>query len=154
MSEQATYLTEDGVQKLQAELEELKTVRRPAVIRRIKEAISYGDLSENSEYDDAKNEQAFVEGRIVELEKTLQHSEVVSKSGHGGTVSVGSTVKVKHHGSNSSFMIVGAAEADPDQGKISNESPLGQGLLGKQTGDDAVVTTPKGETTYTITAVA
>lgn len=154
MSNQATYLTEDGVQKLQAELEDLKNERRPAVIRRIQEAISYGDLSENSEYDDAKNEQAFVEGRIVELEKTLQNSEIISGTNHGDTVAVGSTVKVKHNGSNSTFTIVGAAEADPDEGRISNESPLGQALLGKQVDDDATVITPKGETTYSVTGVS
>lgn len=154
MTEQSTYLTIAGLDKLKAELEDLKTNKRPQVIQRIKEAISYGDLSENSEYEDAKNEQAFVEGRIATLEKMLQTSKIVkSNDGDGGKVALGSTAHVKHNGSKSTFTIVGPAEADPEGGLISNESPLGQALLGKAPKEKAVVETPKGATTYEIVSI-
>ena len=148
-----TYLTTAGLDKLKAELQDLKDNKRPQVISRIKEAVSYGDLSENSEYEDAKNEQAFVEGRIAELEAMLKNSKIVRGTGGDGAVALGSKVKVKHNGNQSEFTLVGHAEADPTDGLISNESPLGQALLGKKVGERTQVETPKGATTYEIVSV-
>ncbi|MDP9212200.1 MAG: transcription elongation factor GreA [bacterium] len=154
MPDQSTYLTTAGLDKLKGELKELKETRRPAVLERIKEAVAYGDLSENSEYEDAKNEQAFVEGKIVELEKLLEGAKVVKPGGSGdGHVSLGSKVTVKHEGKSVTYTVVGAAEADPTSGMISNESPIGQALLGKAKGDEAVVETPRGHATYVIVSV-
>ena len=149
-----TILTSVGLTKLKAELEDLKNNRRPAVVARIKEAISYGDLSENSEYEDAKNEQGFVEGRINELTTMLKNPKIVkTNAGEGGKVTLGSAVTVKHNGSSSNFTIVGHAEADPDSGLISNESPLGQALLGAKVGDQVTVETPRGATTYEVASI-
>ena len=154
MASQQTILTAAGLDKLKAELEDLKSNKRPQVISRIEEAVSYGDLSENSEYDDAKNEQGFVEGRIAELEEMLNTAQIVqSNDGDHGKVTLGTTVSVKHHGATSKFTIVGAAEADPTEGLISNESPLGQALIGLKVGDTAVAETPKGETKYEIVSI-
>ena len=154
MAEQNTYLTTAGLDKLKAELKELKETRRPAVIDRIKEAVAYGDLSENSEYDDAKNEQAMVEGRIAQLERLLENPQIVKTGTNGGgPVALGSKVTVKQHGNSSTYTIVGPAEADPTSGLISNESPLGKMLIGKTKGEEAVVETPKGNVKYTIVSV-
>jgi transcription elongation factor GreA len=144
-----TILTTAGLDKLKAELVDLKEKRRPAVIARIKEAVSHGDLSENSEYEDAKNEQGFIEGRIAELDAMLEDAQIVSAKS-GSTVELGSTVAVTHDGKKSSFTIVGPAEADPTSGLISNESPLGAALLGSTIGDSVSVATPRGETTYAV----
>ena len=153
MADQQTYLTAAGLDKLKAELTDLTENQRPTVIKRIKEALAHGDLSENSEYDDAKNEQAFIEGRISELERLLQNATIVQKGSTDGTVSLGSTVKVKHNGDQSTFTIVGHAEADPTNGMISNESPIGQALLGKAKGEEVTVETPRGSTKYAIVSV-
>lgn len=148
MSDQ-TILTAAGLDKLKAELEDLKENKRPAVIARIKEAVSYGDLSENSEYEDAKNEQGFIEGRIAELQGMLDTAQIVESSGSSDVVQLGSVVDVSN-GSDSTFTIVGPAEADPTGGLISNESPLGQALLGAKVGDKVSVETPRGTQTYTV----
>jgi transcription elongation factor GreA len=150
MQTQKTYLTSEGLDKLKAELEDLKNNQRPAVIKRIEEALAQGDLKENSEYDDAKNTQGFIEGRIAEIETLVKTAEIVSGNSGNGVVDLGDSVKVKHNGSSSTFRIVGPAEADPTAGLISNESPLGQALLGKTVGDDVKVETPKGATAYKI----
>jgi transcription elongation factor GreA len=152
-TDQSTYLTSAGLDKLKAELTDLKDNRRPAVISRLKDALSHGDLSENAEYEEAKNEQAFVEGRISELEGMLKNAEIVTGNQNVGSVGLGAKVKVKHHGDTSVFTIVGPAEADPGEGLISNESPLGQALLNKQVGDKASVETPKGATTYEVVSI-
>lgn len=154
MTDQSTFLTAAGLDKLKAELKELTDERRPQVIGRLKDALSHGDLSENAEYEEAKNEQAFVEGRIAELENLLANSQIVSGNQNDGSVGLGATVKVKHNGDTSTFTIVGAAEADPTEGLISNESPLGQALLEKQKGDKATVETPKGVTEYEIVSIS
>ena len=155
MAEQNTYLTTAGLDRLKAELKELKEVRRPKVISRIKEAVAYGDLSENSEYEDAKNEQALVEGRIIKLEKLLENPQIVKPgSGNGDKVTLGSKVTVKHGGKSSTYTLVGPAEADPSDGLISNESPIGQALIDKTKGEDAVVETPKGNVKYTIASIS
>lgn len=148
MAEKEVILTPSGLQKLEEELELLKTVKRKEVAERIKIAIGYGDLSENSEYEDAKNEQAFIEGRIITLEKMLRNARVISEDEvNTDTVSIGSTVKVKdlEFGDILEYTIVGSAESDPSENKISNESPVGQALLGKTKGSIVDVSVPSGD---------
>lgn len=145
-----TILTPEGHQKLLAELDKLRS-KRKEISMRIQEAKELGDLSENAEYHEAKNDQAFAEGRIAEIEATLNQSEIVEKkSTHDGLVGVGSTVITSSNGSNYTFSVVGANEADPINGVISNESPMGRALIGRKIGDTVSVKTPKGETEYTI----
>lgn len=153
MTEKEVILTAEGLRKLEDELEELKSVKRREVAQRIKEAISYGDLSENSEYEEAKNEQAFIEGRIITLEKMLRNARVISGDElDSGVVHVGSTVVVKdlEYGDEMEFTIVGSAESDPINNKISNESPVGMSLLGKAKGSTVDVTVPAGVVRYEI----
>ena len=153
MSEKEVILTLEGLAKLEQELEELKTVKRKEVAARIKEAISYGDISENSEYEEAKNEQAFIEGRILTLEKMLRNARIITNEDvDTGMVSVGSRVKVKdlETGEIAEFTIVGSAESDPMNDKISNESPVGQALLGKTKGAVVDVQVPAGIIQYEI----
>lgn len=149
----ATLVTKDGYQKLVDELDNLKNVRRKEMAERIKEAISYGDLSENSEYEEAKNEQAFVEGRILELEDKVKHAKIISEK-HGKTVQLGTTVYLRNAGKKSEeevYTIVGSTEADPFEGRISNESPVGSALLDKKRGDLIKVKVPAGTVEYEIT---
>lgn len=140
-------LTYEGVKKLEEELDYLKTVKRKEVTQKIKTALSFGDLSENSEYDEAKNEQAFVEGRVVFLENMLKSAKVIDEDDIStDKVSVGCIVKVEDLEFNEEvdYTIVGSAEADPAKLKISNESPIGQGLIGKTVGEIAEVNVPDG----------
>jgi transcription elongation factor GreA len=151
--EKATILTPEGLRRLEEELEHLKTVRRKEVAARIKQAKEFGDLMENSEYEDAKNEQAFVEGRILQLEQMLWNAQVIDNhSTPPDRVAVGSTVRVKDlaSGDEITYMIVGSAEADPNHAKISNESPVGRALLGKRKGDAVEVAVPAGKMRYNI----
>ncbi|MEK7189168.1 MAG: transcription elongation factor GreA [Patescibacteria group bacterium] len=151
MPESQTYLTDAGHKKLKEELEHLKKVRRPEIAERIKQAKDYGDLSENAEYADAREEQSFVEGRILELENALKNSTVVSsQDADPETVNIGDTVTVSCGGRKNTYTIVGSKEADPGNGKISNESPIGRGLLGHKKGDEVLVKTPKGESAWKI----
>jgi len=153
MSEKEVFLTREGLQKLEDELEHLKAVKRREVAERIKEAIGYGDLSENSEYEEAKNEQAFIEGRIITLEKMLRNARVISQEDMAqGVVSVGTTVKLKdlEFGDIVNYTIVGSAESDPANNRISNESPVGQALLGKTKGAVVDVNVPAGVIQYEI----
>ncbi len=145
-----SYLTPKGLKKAQEELDELKNVRRKEVAKRIGKAKDLGDLSENAEYADAKEEQGFIEGRIIELEQMINSATVVKKQSGGDSVSIGSRVKVKINGGHQEFHVVGANEADPVSGKISHESPLGKAFLGKKKGDEILVTVPSGEVTYTV----
>lgn len=155
-----TLVTKEGLKKLKDELEELKTVRRTEVAQRLKEAISYGDLSENSEYEEAKNEQAFVEGRILELEQKIKNAKIISERkliGHGKEIDIGSTVTVTNvtDGDESErYTIVGSTEADPLDHKISNESPLGKALLGRRKGENLAITSPSGIIEYEVVNVA
>ena len=146
-------LTEEGYNKLVDKLNYLKSVRRIEIAERLKAAIALGDLSENSEYDDAKNEQAFLEGEIQELEAKIRNSDII-KAGAGDVVQMGSTVTVVDlefaEDGPETFMLVGSTEADPDEGKISNESPLGQSLLGCKVGDIVDVHAPAGVIKYEI----
>lgn len=158
MSDSKQYImTSEGVKKLEEELEYLKTVKRREITEKIKVALSYGDLSENSEYDEAKNEQAFVEGRIVQLENMLRNANVVDESEISlEKVGVGSTVKVKDYDFDEivDFHIVGSAEADPLENKISNESPVGSALIGKKVGDKVDVPVPDGVSTFEILEIS
>src|ERR1700730_17751811 len=134
MSDKEVLLTPDGLKKLEEELEHLESVKRREVAERIKVAIGYGDISENSEYEDAKNEQAFVEGRIITLEKMLRNARIINNDDvNTDTVSVGSLVTLKdlEFGDLVEYNIVGTAESDPILNKISNESPVGKAILGK-----------------------
>lgn len=146
MAENPTLLTLEGKQKLEQELEELKFVRRPKVAERIRQAKEEGDLRENAEYDDAKMEQGFVEGRIRELEALLKHVKIIDHVNGGSKVVVGSTITVRDQDEEFEevFTLVGSVEADPSKGRISNESPIGQALLGKKVGDTVQVQTPGG----------
>ena len=141
-------LTDDGLKKLQDELENLTTVGRAEIAEKIKVARGYGDLSENSEYDEAKNEQAKIEARIVEIESMLKNVEIISDvKGAAKTVVVGVTVTVydEEYDEESVYRIVGSTEADPREGKISDESPVGKALMGKKAGDEVIVEAPGGE---------
>tara|TARA_Y100001970_G_scaffold39397_1_gene48509 strand:+ start:915 stop:1391 length:477 start_codon:yes stop_codon:yes gene_type:complete len=152
--ENVTYLTKSGLKNLEEELVHLTTVRRAEVADRLHQAQEDGDLIENAEYEAAKNEQSFVEGRIVEIRTMLSRAAVIKKGKNDGVAKLGSTVVVKEKKSEKeSYVIVGAAEADPSQGLISNESPLGQALLGSKAGDKVVVTAPAGEVVFQVTKV-
>ena len=153
MAEKEVLLTQNGLQKLEVELDYLKTTKRKEVAERSKIAISYGDISENSEYDDAKNEQAFIEGRIITLEKMLRNARIIGGADvDTGVVSVGSTVTIKdlEFGDVMVYTIVGSAEADPTENMISNESPVGRALLGRVIGDKISVNVPVGAIEYEI----
>ncbi len=146
-------LTKHGLEKIEKELTFLKSVKRKEVANRIKEAISYGDITDNSEYEDAKIEQAFIEGRIATLEKMLRHARVLNnKNSDGSTVTLGSTVRLKDLSSNNeyTFTIVSSAESDPGQNKISNASPVGKAIMGKKVGDEVEVKVPAGIMNYKI----
>jgi len=137
VAQKEVLLTPEGLKKLEKELEYLKTVKRREIAQRIKQALEFGDISENSEYDDAKNEQAFVEGRIMSLEKILRNAKVIDDEGHAeGEAVVGRWVTLKdlETGEVFEYKIVGSAEADPMRAKISNESPVGKALIGKTPG--------------------
>src|SRR3990167_2616614 len=129
------YLTAEGLAKLKKEYEHLTSVKRKEVTARIAKAREYGDISENSEYDTAREEQSFVEGRILELEDILRNAQVIETSKRSDAVQIGSKVKVEVEGEADEFIIVSSVEADPMQGKISNESPVGKALIGSKVGD-------------------
>jgi transcription elongation factor GreA len=138
-------ITEEGFRKLQERLEDLVSNRRREVAERIKEAREFGDISENSEYDDAKNEQAMLESEIIQIEEQLREATVVDATQLDSTiVQVGSMVDVKTKGAASTFQIVGSAEADPDENRISNESPVGKAMLGRKKGEKVDVSVPQG----------
>lgn len=142
-----TFLTKEGYKKLQQELEFLRKDRRKEVAARLREASDGEDLVENAEYEAAKNEQAFVEGRIKELEILLATAKIISESGTSGLIQIGSKVTIQEegHDEKESFYIVGAVEANPSEGKISNESPLGHALLDHKKNDVVAVEAPDGE---------
>lgn len=153
MSEKEVLLTPDGLKKLEEELENLKSVKRREVAERIKVAIGYGDISENSEYEDAKNEQAFIEGRIITLEKMLRNARIINNDEIDlNAVSIGSTVVVEDLEFNETleYTIVGTAESDPLKNKISNESPVGRAIIGKTKGTTVEVSVPAGIIQYKI----
>ena len=153
MATKPVILTTEGHQKLEQELEQLKTVRRKEVSEKIKVALSFGNLSENSEYDEAKNEQAMVEARIAEVEQMLKNASVLDESGiTTDTIGVGSVIKIKHLklGKEDTYKIVGSTEAAPLQKKISDESPVGKAMLGHHVGDIVDVEAPAGIIQYEV----
>ena len=152
-----TVITDEGLKKLERELEELKTVKRKEVAEKIKVALSFGDLSENSEYDEAKNEQAIIEGRIAEIENQLKNVKVLDENEiNTERVHIGSTVKVKdlEDGSVTTYRIVGSTESDPFGGRISDESPVGKALLGHRAGDQVEVEIPNGVMQYMVVEIS
>lgn len=157
MTNDEIILTRDGLQKLEKELFFLKSVKRKEIAGRIKSAISFGDITDNSEYEDAKNDQAFVEGRIITLEKMLRHARILEKAENGNSyVSLGSTVQLMDLDlkQNYTYTIVGSAEADPGNSKISNESPVGKSLLGLSVGDEVEIKAPAGSFRYKIMEIS
>ncbi len=147
------YLTKERLEELKNELHELKTKRRQEVAERLKRAKELGDLSENSEYFEAREEQADIENRIFELEEAVKGASIIKKSAGGGTVKIGSTVTAKKDGKEIKYSIVGYNEARPEDGLISNESPIGKALLGKSAGESVTVETPRGKIVYKIVSV-
>ncbi|MBM7716494.1 transcription elongation factor GreA [Siminovitchia sp. FSL H7-0308] len=147
-TEKVFPMTKDGKEKLEKELEYLKSVRRKEVVERIKVARSFGDLSENSEYDSAKEEQAFVEGRITTLENMIRNAKIIEDDElNSDQVTLGKTVTFIElpDGDEETYTIVGSAEADPFEGKISNDSPIAKSLIGQKVNDEVTVQTPGGE---------
>ncbi|GKV68010.1 transcription elongation factor GreA [Sporosarcina sp. NCCP-2716] len=155
VSEKKYPMTLAGKQKLEEELDMLKTVKRKEVVERIKIARSYGDLSENSEYDSAKEDQAFIEGKISSLESMIRNSVIISEATVSDDAQLGSTVTFKEipDGEAETYTIVGSAEADPLEGLISNDSPIAKGILGHKKGDKVKIITPGGEMQVEITEV-
>lgn len=146
-------MTPEGYERFRKEVDELKNVKRKEIAVRIQEAKELGDLSENAEYQEAKNEQAFIEGRIIELDILLKNATIIEEKKQSNTVEVGSTIKTRCDGTICQYMIVGSNEADPTQGRISNESPLGQAFLGKHAGDVFEVKLPKGTRQFEIISI-
>lgn len=146
-------LTKEGLQKLNDELKVLVTEKRKDVIERIRDAASHGDLSENADYAQAREEQSFIEGRIIEIEEMIKNAEIITESKQHNSVTIGSKIVVKVNGEEKTYSIVGSNEANPSQGKISNESVVGQKMLGKKIGEKFTVETPAGEKEYEIVAI-
>jgi len=144
------YLTKKGIEKLQEELDELISTQRPTIAARLKEAKDYGDLSENIQWDDAKDQQAFVEGRISEIENILKNATVIESPRAKTMVELGSVVHLQLENGIQKYTIVGSTEASPEEGKISNESPIGRALLGRKTGEEVEIEIPSGKITYKI----
>ena len=156
MNDKEIVLTRDGLKKVEDELDELKSVHRREVNERIRQAKEFGDISENAEYEDAKQEQAFVEGRILKLEAMIRNARVIDASDYvADEVHLGATIRVKETGSGTSrdFTIVGSAEADPKNARLSNESPLGRAVMGRKKGETVDVTTPSGLKKYKIESI-
>ena len=154
MNTKPTYLSKDGLERLRTELDEMVNIRRPEVAARIHDAKEHGDLTENAEYEDAKNEQAFVEGRIQQLEALIKNATLIDEHHGNDHVQIGSTVTVKGPDGSQKFTIVGSTEARPTEGRISNESPVGRALLGRRKGETIKVQVPAGDLDYTIVSIA
>jgi transcription elongation factor GreA len=156
VNDKGLVLTKEGLQKLEEELDDLKTVHRREVNERIRQAKEFGDISENAEYEDAKQEQAFVEGRILKVEGMIRNARIIDASEYDqNEVHLGATVRVKDTktGLSHEFTIVGSTEADPVNQRLSNESPLGNALMGKKKGETVDVHTPRGLAIYKIEAI-
>ena len=152
---QPVYLTAEGVKNLRRELDHLVNVKRPALAERLRRAIQQGDLSENADYITAKEEQGFLEGRVQQIEAMLRRAVIIQENGPTDEVALGSRVTVVEEGVEESevFHIIGPAEADPANGKVSNESPLGRALMGRRVEDAVTVEAPGGEIVFRITAI-
>jgi transcription elongation factor GreA len=155
MATKPVFLTEEGLQKIEEELQYLETEKRAQVAARIQSAKEEGDISENAEYEDAKHEQAFVEGRILTLRTMIRNSQIIEDDGPSDQVRLGSKVVVQEHGLDEPEMytIVGSAEADPMNGRVSNESPMGQALMGQPVGAEISYQAPAGEIRLTILSI-
>ncbi|MBQ8471890.1 MAG: transcription elongation factor GreA [Bacilli bacterium] len=155
MGKKTVYLTQEGYEELKQELDDLINIKRPANIKAIKEARALGDLSENAEYDAARNEQAELEGRIQKLEQILENVSIIENIDNG-KVSIGNTVEIKYidDGESDEYQIVGSQEANPFESKISNESPIAKALLGRKVGDIVDVESPNGVYQVEITSIA
>lgn len=151
--EKPQYVSADGLKKLQAELEQLRTSKRQEVADRIHAAMEFGDYSENSELEQAKNDQAFLEGRIMTLEQTIKNAVVIDETSRHDLVEIGSHVTVESDGRKEKYVIVGSAEAAPAEGKISNESPVGRALMGHRPGDTVKMSVPAGTIEMKIVAI-
>lgn len=147
-----TYLTAEGAEELRRELDNLVQVRRPELAQKLKEAVADGDLKENANYHDAKEQQAFVEGRIQYLENVLRSAVIINNDGSSDEVRIGSEVTIQEEGADDleTYIIVGAAEANPRDGKISQRSPIGSALMGRRKGEKVRVSTPEGEVVFRI----
>ena len=145
MAQKKILLTQEGLEKIERELEQLRTVRRPEVAEKIKRAREMGGTENNAEYEDAKNEQSFIEGKILTFENTLKNATMIEAAVSPGTVELGDSITIENQdGKIEQFVIVGSTEANPIEGKISNESPVGRALLGKKVGDTVKVKIPAG----------
>src|SRR3989344_4938817 len=144
------YISPEGLEKLKRELEQMKTVARREIAARLESAKALGDLSENAEYQEAKEAQSLNEARILELEEMLRDVVVIRKPSHTSTVQIGSTIEVESDHGQETFTIVGSEEADPILGKISNESPMGRSFLGRSAGEAVAIKTPRGTDTYKV----
>ncbi|MDA0988200.1 MAG: transcription elongation factor GreA [Chloroflexi bacterium] len=155
MPDKGNYLTKEGLTRLEAELDEFRTVRRQRVAERIQQAKELGGTADNAEYDDSKNEQAFIEGRILTLEEITGNVIIIGGDvAHSDRVQLGGHVTLlNQNGDEEGYTIVGSAEADPAQGRISNESPVGKALLNKKVGEEVQVKTPAGTVTLTISSI-
>ena len=153
MNNKPAYLSKEGLEQIRQELDELVNVRRAEIAARIHEAKEHGDITENAEYEDAKNEQAFVEGRIQALSALVKNAVVIEENHSSTHVQIGSTVTIQSKDGKESFMIVGSAEAAPAEGRISNESPVGRALLGRKKGDEITVSVPAGDSKYKILSI-
>lgn len=152
MAKKEILVTQEGLEKLKAELQNLVEVRRPEIVNRIKTAKELGDLSENAEYVSAKEEQSFIEGRVQEIEQTLKHVKVADTK-RTGTIEIGASVEVDVEGDKFDLEIVGETESDLDMGKVAVDSPVAKALLGHKKGDKVEVQTPDGSVTYHIVAI-
>jgi transcription elongation factor GreA len=154
MAAQTTFLTPEGLKKLEEELEYFRTVRRQEVAQRLRAVLEEQDILENAEYEDAKNEQAFVEGRILTLEDILRNVAIIEEGGPADRVGIGNRVTVaEEDGEPETYHIVGSVEADPKRGRVSNQSPLGKALLGHRVGDEVIINVPDGVICFRITAI-
>ena len=156
MPEEKVLLTTEGLEKLKSELEYLREVHRPEVLEKLQRAKELSDTVDNAEYDEVRNEQAFVEGRIMTLERMIKHAEVIPvEKSHPAYVKLGSKVKVRNsEGEERTYVIVGGTESNPSEGKISNESPVGKVLLGKHVGEEVEIQAPKGLIKLKILAIS
>ncbi len=153
MNNKPAYLSREGLQKLREELDELVNLRRAEVAGRIHDAKEHGDVTENAEYEDAKNEQAFVEGRIQTLSALIKNAVLIDEHTSKTHVQIGSTVEIESGDGREKYTIVGSAEASPTEGKISNESPVGRALLGHKKGEKITVSVPSGDSVYKIVSI-
>ena len=153
MHNKTLFVTAEGLKKIQDELDELKTTKRKEMAERIHDAKELGDLSENAEYIEAKEEQGFVESRVLELEQMIKNAQIITHTRNTETVQIGSTISVKGLSGTVEYTIVGSSEASPMEQKISNESPVGQAFLGHKVGDTVTVRTPNGDVQFDILSV-